>query len=328
MGTPRYGFLASLALPPLVVVGWWLGGGWVFLLPVVVWVVLPVLDLLIGPDPRNPSPDTVAALDSDPFYRAVLWLQAPIVIGLIVWACSVADAATPLEFVGLALATGLVSGGIGIVVAHELGHRRNAPDRFVAHALLAFVGYMHFFVEHNKGHHARVGTPADPATARPGESFWHFFPRTVVGQYRSALGIDRRRTLAYSAAPVAIAAALGAAFGPAAVGLFVLQAFNAVLQLELTNYVEHYGLQRTEVAPGRYERVALRHSWNSSSRLSNLLLFNLQRHAHHHINVGKPYQSLEHFDDSPQLPAGYLLMLPLAMVPPLWRRVMAGRVPE
>lgn len=323
MGVARYGFLLSFGLPPLVVAGWWLGGGWNFLLPMTVWGVLPALDWWLGPDTRNPAPDAADALECDPFYRRALLLQAAVVIGLIAWACSVAPTASALEFLGLALSTGLVAGGTGIVVAHELGHRRGAVDRFAAHALLAFVGYMHFFIEHNKGHHAKVGTPDDPATARPGEGFWSFFPRTLVGQYRSALTIDQPRTLAYTAVSVTVALAFGAVFGAAALGLFALQAFYAVLQLELTNYVEHYGLQRAEIAPGRYERVALRHSWNSSSRLSNLLLFNLQRHAHHHINVGKPYQALEHYDESPQLPAGYLAMLPLATVPPLWRRVMA-----
>jgi alkane 1-monooxygenase len=324
---PRHGFLLPLMLAPLVPLGWWLAGGWVFILPVFVWVALPLMDWALGQDPRNPDPAELSALESDRFYRFALYINIPIVIGLVVWVASVAHLASPLEFVGLALATGLVTGGVGIVVAHELGHRHGKVDRFLAHVLLAWVAYMHFFIEHNKGHHARVATPEDPATARLGESFWRYFPRSVVGQYRSAWRIDARATAWSVVWPTLLAVGLAVLFGWAALVFFLLQAFYAVLQLELVNYVEHYGLQRRELEPGRYEKVTVQHSWNSSHRLSNLLLFNLQRHSHHHAHQGKRYQVLEHFDEAPQLPAGYLAMLPLAMLPPLWRRVMDPRVP-
>ncbi len=327
MNVPRYGFLLPLMLPPLVPLGWWMGGAWVFLLPVVVWGILPLLDWLIGPDPRNPSAEAVKALESDPLYRLLLYINIPLVMGLIIWAAWVAQSAGPMVFFGLALGTGLVSGGIGIVIAHELGHRHNRVDRFFAHVLLACVAYMHFFIEHNKGHHAKVATPEDPASARFGEGFWAYFPRSVIGQLRSAWQIDRSRTLWCLFWPTLIALALGVVLGPIAIAFFLLQAFYAVLQLELVNYVEHYGLERAEIAPGRYEKVTVRHSWNSSHRLSNLLLFNLQRHSHHHAHQGKRYQVLEHFEESPQLPAGYLAMLPLALVPPLWHHIMDSRVP-
>lgn len=325
---PRYGFLLPLILPPLVPLGWWLGGAWVFLLPVVVWLVLPVVDWMVGIDPRSPDEQQVATLERDPLYRWMLYLQVPIVLGLIAWAVTVVATASLVEFLALAAAVGLVSGGIGIVVAHELGHRRGRLDRFLATVLLASVAYAHFLIEHNKGHHSRVATPADPATARLGEGFWRFFPRSVFGQLRSAWRIDARATAISVAWPVVIAVVIWALLGWVALAFFALQAFNAVLQLELVNYVEHYGLVRQETEPGRYEKVGLRHSWNSSHRVSNLLLFNLQRHSHHHVHQGRHYQTLSHFDESPQLPAGYLAMSPLAMVPALWHRIMDPRVPR
>lgn len=324
---PRYGFLLPLILPPLVPLGWWLGGAWILLLPVFVWIVLPVVDWLVGPDRRNPDSQQVATMERDPLYLWMLYLQVPVVLATIAWAATVAVAASPLAFIGLAAAVGLVSGGIGIVVAHELGHRRGRVDRILAQALLASVAYAHFLIEHNKGHHARVATPADPATARFGEGFWRYFPRSVIGQLRSAWHIDARATATSMLWPLLISGILMATLGWVAVAFFALQAFYAVLQLELVNYVEHYGLLRREIAPGRYEKVGLRHSWNSSHRVSNLLLFNLQRHSHHHTHQGRHYPTLSHFDESPQLPAGYLAMVPLAMVPPLWRRVMDPRVP-
>lgn len=324
---PRYGFLLPLMLPPLVPLGWWLGGAWMFLLPAFVWLVLPVVDWLVGPDTRNPDPQDMANMERDPVYRWMLYLQVPVVLGLLAWALTVAAAASPLEFLALAIAVGLVSGGVGIVVAHELGHRRGRLDRFLAQALLVSVAYAHFLIEHNKGHHARVATPHDPATARLGEGFWKFFPRSVIGQLRSAWRIDARATATSVLWPLLIAGLILVVMGPVATAFFVLQAFYAVLQLELVNYVEHYGLMRRETAPGRYEKVDVRHAWNSSHRVSNLLLFNLQRHSHHHTHQGRHYPALSHFDESPQLPAGYLAMVPLAMLPPLWRRVMDPRVP-
>lgn len=326
MNVPRYGFLLPMLLAPMVPAGYLLGGAWTFLLPVVVWGVLPFADWAAGVDTRNPSPESVRGLDDDVFYRWAVWVHVPLTVGLIVWASWVQAAATPVEWAGLAVSTGLVSGAVGITVAHELGHRRSRVERWLARVLLAFVAYGHFLIEHNKGHHARVATPADPATARHGEGFWRFFPRTLVGQFRSALHIDRRATLASVTASLGVALVLGLAFGWMAVTFFALQAFGAVMQLELVNYVEHYGLERREVAPGRYERVTARHSWNSSNRVSNLLLFNLQRHAHHHIQQGRRYPVLEHIDAAPQLPAGYLSMVPLALFPPLWHRVMDARV--
>ncbi len=325
MSVPRYGFLLPLLLAPVVPVGYILGGGWTFLLPVLVWGVLPVVDWAVGIEPRNPDPASVRGLEDDAFYRWTVWIHVPVTVALVVWACSVQAAATPVEWAGLAVSTGLVSGGVGITVAHELGHRRSAFERGLARVLLAFVAYGHFLVEHNKGHHARVATPADPATARFGEGFWRFFPRTLAGQYRSALHIDRRATLTSTTVSLGIALAVGLAFGWMASVFFFVQAFGAVMQLELVNYVEHYGLERREIEPGRYERVTARHSWNSSHRVSNLLLFNLQRHAHHHIHQGRRYPALEHIDEAPQLPVGYLTMVPLALFPPLWHRVMDER---
>lgn len=328
MSPPRYGFLLPLVLAPSVPFGLWLGGGWTFLTPALVWGILPVVDWAVGRDTRNPPPDAMRDLESDPFYRRALMAHVPITIALIVWATSVQASVMPVEWLGLVVSTGLVSGGVGITVAHELGHHRSWPEAWSARLLLVFVCYGHFFVEHNRGHHARVATPADPATARLGEGFWRFFPRTLVGQFRSAFDIDARATFLSVIASVFVAVSIGYSFGAMATVFFLVQALGAVMQLELVNYVEHYGLVRKQAADGRYERVTARHSWNSSHRVSNLLLFNLQRHAHHHIHQGRRYPTLEHIEAAPQLPAGYLAMIPLALVPPLWRRIMDPLVPR
>ena len=337
----RLGFLLALIMPLLVVAGARLGGGWNFLTAGWMFVALPLLDGLVGADTAPVVVRGEPARGWRWFFDAILYLWLPIQIALLVWAAALIHRLPDLvSRAGLTYSVGIVTGGVGIVVAHELGHRRRRVERAIACALLAMVGYVHFYIEHNKGHHARVATPDDPATARAGESFWRFLPRTVAGQFASAWRIECARLAARGqraltpanrmlwavAAPLAIAAALGLVGGPAAVGFFVVQASVAVTLLELVNYLEHYGLQRRRRADGRYESVTARHSWNSSQRLSNWFLFNLQRHSHHHAQVTRHYEELLHADDAPQLPTGYGAMLLLAMLPPLWRRVMDPRL--
>ena len=229
------------------------------------------------------------------------------------------------------------------MVAHELVHRVNSRlEPLLGRALLMTVCYMHWGIEHVVGHHRMVSTPEDPTSSRRGESFYAFWPRTVFGTMRSAVDIyakklkrqgrspmDPRNPLFQDIAlPLLLGAGLGLAFGPLAVGFFFCQAVVAFSLLELVNYVEHYGLARKELSPGKYERVSPLHSWNASHWLTNRLLFMLQRHSDHHANPALRYQQLRHFDESPQLPAGYATMILLALVPPLWRRVMDPRIPE
>lgn len=338
----RLGFLLPLLLPVMVVTGYQRGGAWNF--QVVVWVfgILPLLDLCAGADAGIPLPrGAVATVAWHRYFDAILYAWAALETALLVWgAAAFTRIADPLAAAGFLISVGVAAGGVGIVVAHELGHRRGLVPRALCWLLLALVGYVHFYIEHNEGHHARVATPADPATARFGESFWRFLPRTVAGSYASAWRIEAGRLAAHgrrtaslhnrmlwaAAAPLAIALALGTAFGPRAVLFYCGQAAVAVLLLEAVNYLEHYGLARRCRADGRYERVDRQHSWNSNRRLSNWFTFNLQRHSHHHVHVTRHYAELEHSPQAPQLPAGYPGMLLVALLPPLWRRLMDPRL--
>merc|ERR1712151_870201 len=178
----------------------------------------------------------------------------------------------------------------------------------------------------------------DPATSRYGESFYEFLPRAVKGEFLSACRIEaarlRRKGLpwwhseipAYFLVSAAMALVLAAATGPMAVPFFLAQSAVAVLLFESVNYLEHYGLERRELQPGQYEPVQPQHSWDSPARITNHVLFKLERHADHHAHAGKRYQTLQAYDSSPQLPAGYATMIFLAFFPPLWRRVMHPRL--
>ena len=335
------GYWLFYLFPIAAVLGTAWGGPWAFLAPLLAGALVPVLDALIGDDTHNPGEEEERRLGAQRRWRAVLYPFVPVRLGLVLWASHWAShqALTAAEWLALVLSVGVVSGGLAINVAHELCHRHSRLEQALAKALWFSVGYLHFHLEHRLGHHARVGTPADPATARLGESVYAFIPRSVIGGYLSAwrleaarlagLGLPvlspRNQMLWFTGLPVAFTLGLTLAWGPAAGLLYVLQGLAAVLVLETVNYVEHYGLERRLVAPGCFEPVGLQHSWNSSRRLTNYLLLKLQRHSDHHVNPGRRFQVLRAFEASPQLPTGYGGMVLLALLPPLWHRVMDPR---
>ncbi|MGV9545025.1 alkane 1-monooxygenase [Nocardia beijingensis] len=331
---------ASALLPSQLVlhtgldVFWWIG-------PIIVLIVIPLLDWSIGVDGTNPKDEDYERLSNDRYYRWCTYLMLPVqLIGLVIasymWA---GNELSVLDKLGLAATLGFVS-GIGINAAHELGHRVERMERWLAKIALAQSGYGHFFVEHNRGHHVRVATPEDPASARLGESLWEFLPRSVSGSFRSALALERERLarngrgwwsvhnhiLQAWSMTLVLFGGLVAAFGYQVLPWLLLQAVIGFGLLETVNYVEHYGLLRARRPNGRYARCSPRDSWNSDHLVTNIFLFHLQRHSDHHANPGRRYQTLRTSEQAPQLPAGYAAMIVLAAVPPLWRRVMDPRV--
>ncbi|MGB2570744.1 alkane 1-monooxygenase [Micromonospora citrea] len=336
----------ALLVPVLPFLGFltWRGTGdaWAWwLTPLVVFGLIPTVDLLIGDDRRNPPDEAMARLSADGYYRWLTYLWLPAQYAALVLCCAV-FAGGELSWIGAAglVATVGVVDGIAINTAHELGHKRETAERWLSKIALAPTGYGHFHVEHNRGHHTRVATGEDPASSRLGESFWAFWPRTVVGGLRSAWRLEASRLRLRGRSPwtwrndvlnawamtVVLYAVLAVAFGPGVLVFLALQAVVGFSLLEVVNYLEHYGLARQRTAAGRYEKVDPRHSWNSDRTVTNVFLFQLQRHSDHHANPLRRYQTLRSFDSSPQLPAGYATMVVAALVPPLWRRVMDHRV--
>lgn len=321
-------FLLALTTAAAPVVGHALGQYWHAFF--VFWVVVPALDWLVGRSSVPSSETEIRRLEANPFFRFVLHAWVPLQLALIGWGAWLVGSGRVAGFDALlfTLSVGLATGGAGITIAHELGHKRPKLDRLLSRVLLVTVSYGHFMIEHNRGHHVRVATPEDPASARYGEAFWIFLPRTLIGSLAHAWTLDRREVLGSWAASFAVAAALGLAFGPLAVAFFFGQSAMAVTLLEAVNYIEHYGLERRKLADGRYERPAPRHSWDAYHWLSNAFLVNLQRHADHHVNPTRIYGALQPQAESPKLPMGYPGMVPLAFLPPLWFAVMNPRVPK
>jgi alkane 1-monooxygenase len=338
----RLPFFLPYLVPLSVIVGYLHNEVWVFQVVVWLYIVVTVLDTLIGLETRNPLAAETAEVSQSVVWRLAIWLWVPAQAAVIVCALMTVtqNLLTTHALFQLTVSVGMIGGMCGVPVAHELMHRAGRLERGLAEILMTLLSYSHFCIEHVHGHHRHVGTARDPATARFGESFYAFYPRVVCGSLISAwrlemarrhrLGIAalslRNRMLRYGMTLVVTYAAIGYTFGWLGVAFFAAQSVIGFSILEVINYVEHYGLTRREIAPGRYERVLPRHSWNSSHRISNWFLFNLARHADHHDHAARSYHALRHVDTAPQLPTGYFGMFLLALFPPLWRYVMDSRV--
>ena len=342
----RWWWLLSPAIPLVFTASLlafvWSGQWWCMLLaPAVIHVFLPLLDRVFGEDFSNPPQSAVTQLDQDMFYRVLVWAYVPVqFVGTVLGAWIAVTQSLPWWGYGaLVLTVGAIN-GIGIGTAHELGHKKEALDRWLSKIALAPSAYGHFFVEHNRGHHKRVATPEDPASARMGESFWAFLPRSVWGSLQSAWALEQERLKLQGHSPwhpqnhilqawgmtLVIFGALVTWLGWLALPFLVLQALYASSMLEVVNYVEHYGLLRQQDTNGRYVRCEPEHSWNSNHLVGNLLLYQLQRHSDHHAHPSRRYQALRHFESAPQLPAGYATMISVAYCPPLWFAWMDHRV--
>ena len=342
----RYLWMLGLIVPllPYGAANWVRDSGWTgfyFAGPVFILLIIPLLDWVFGTDRSNPPDLAVEQLAEDRYYRWCTFLFLPLQYAGLVFACWVVTTRglSLVDQFGYALTVGTVA-GVAINTAHELGHKSVKTERRLAKLALAQSGYGHFYVEHNRGHHNRVATPEDPASSRLGETFWEFLPRTVVGSARSAWELEARRLRAQGkrvwstdndvltawAMTVVLFGGLTAAFGVKILPFLVVQAVFGFSLLEVVNYLEHYGLMRQKDTNGRYERCQPEHSWNSNHVASNVILYQLERHSDHHAHPTRRYQALRHFNDAPQLPSGYGLMLGLAYLPPVWRRVMDHRV--
>ncbi|WP_306047121.1 alkane 1-monooxygenase [Nioella sp. MMSF_3534] len=336
-------FWMSVLLVPLAVFGAWAGGLALLLLPLYAIGLTTLLDAISGLNQENPDPDTPE--DGLFWYRLVtlIWFPVQFVTVLsLIWYATHTDHLATWEKLLLFYGVGVMSGGIGIVYAHELMHQRNNLERWLGDLLMASVLYSHFRSEHLLVHHIHVGTPRDPVTARYNEGFHRFFWRVLRDCPKSAFRAEKAmlarkgrpwhdaanpfwRYWALQGAMILLVLIVG---GWAGLGLFLFAAFIAVSLLELTNYIEHYGLTRKHLGNGKYEHVQPRHSWNASHRVSNWLLINLQRHSDHHYKPSRRFPLLQTYSEAeaPQLPLGYPAMTLFALFPPLWRRHMNPRV--
>ena len=329
-------YTTTFIAPALAVVGLLGHGLWTWALPLHAFMLVPLIELLGGPRKDALSEEEEQAALADPLYDVLIYLLVPMQWALLVlflFRVGEPDIA-PWEIAGRIATMGVLCGIYGINVAHELGHRAKRWERDMARALLLTSLYMHFIIEHNRGHHRRVATAEDPASARYGETIYAFWVRTILFSWISAWRIEAERQRKAGEAPfglknemlhaiiwqLALVAGVGLIFGLLTLGAFLVAALIGVLLLETVNYIEHYGLRRKRGVDGGYARVKHVHSWNSDHLVGRLMLFELTRHSDHHYKASKKYQVLASVEGSPQLPTGYPGMMLLSLVPPLFFR--------
>jgi alkane 1-monooxygenase len=344
----RHWWLFSLFVPLVSIMGPALyliqPSTWVLVVPfILAYVLVPVLDYFIGEDNSNPPESVVSQLEEDPYYRNITLALVPMLWASFLfaaWFVGTQDL-TWYQIIITSFSSALIC-GFGLNLGHELGHKKNKVDRTLAKIVLALGAYGHFFIEHNKGHHRDVATKEDPASSQMGETIYTFVFREIPGAFFRAWELEKTRLEKQNKSawsldneiiqPALITLVLYSTlifmFGAVMIPfLIIVMAFGA-FQLTSANYIEHYGLLREKLDNGRYERCQPKHSWNSNHKVSNWLLFHLQRHSDHHANSARGFQSLRNFEESPQLPNGYFGMFVLAYIPPLFRKVMDPRVVE
>lgn len=316
---------------------------WAWFIYLFVFGIMPILDFMIGKDPTNPDEVTeVPSLSEEKTYRIFTLIMAPL------WFCALYYSGSVFAnndynwfgMLGWVVSIGTVGGIIAINLGHELTHKDPRIENWTGGLLLASVSYAGFKVEHIRGHHVTVSTPEDASSARYDQSIYSFLPNAIVKNFINAWRLENARLRRQNKSPFswrneliwwyAITALLALSFGMLWGWLGVLfffgQSLVAALTLEVINYIEHYGLHRRVLENGRYERVTPAHSWNSNYFLTNVALFQLQRHSDHHAYAKRRFQVLRHHDESPQLPAGYAGMYVIALIPPLWKKIMNPRV--
>ncbi|MBM3448591.1 MAG: alkane 1-monooxygenase [Bacteroidetes bacterium] len=331
----KFKYLFAFILPALAVVGFYVGGIWSFSTLVFSFVCLPLFEFAVGTDRSSLQNEFTSRKQRDAIPVVLVSLSVPIQFAVLIAFLYVQKnhEFSSLTYWGNITAMGMMCGVFGINVAHELGHSPLKRDQLMSKALLCTSLYMHFFVEHNKGHHKWVGTAKDPATARLNESIYHFYLRVIPHSFVSAWRIakeDAKRkkngffneVLLYVIIELTGLTLIYALFGWKVFLSFILAAVVGILLLETVNYIEHYGLFREKITENRFEDVAPIHSWNSDFILGRIVLFELTRHSDHHANPERPYEHLRSLDNAGQLPAGYPSMMLLALVPFAWFKIM------
>lgn len=315
-----------------------LGKFYVFVAPLYVFGLIPLLELFWKGDTENMSKAEEEIAKNSKAYDIILWSVVPLQYAIIFFFLNrISDSSLAWwETLGMILSVGVSCGVLGINAAHELGHRNTWYEQLLSKMLLATSLYLHFFIEHNRGHHKNVSTEEDPASSRYGEWIYAFYIRSVRDSWLSAWHLQndelrkkntpfwsfKNEMLMYQFIQIGLLATIGFIWGWVVMLYFVAAATGGFLLLETVNYIEHYGLSRKKIDGEYYEKVMPIHSWNSNHPIGRIMLFELSRHSDHHYMASRKYQILRHFDHSPQMPTGYPGMMVLALFPPLWFKVM------
>jgi alkane 1-monooxygenase len=309
------------------------------------FLFIPIIELMLS----NRDTNKYSKIEKDNrfkniFFDIMLYINIPIIFFLLFYGLKELGVNTlkTYESIGLLFSLGILLATNGINVAHELGHRKSKIERNLSKLLFLPCLYMHFYLEHNLGHHKNVSTIKDPASARINQSLFNFWVTSVLGQYINAWYIQKNilknekkpffslknDMLFYTLFQSSYLFLLFIIMGRQVLLYGILVAIISFLFLETINYIEHYGLSRKKLKSGRYERVEINHSWNSNHLIGRIVLYELTRHSDHHYKSSKKYQLLENIKESPQLPFGYPTSMLIASIPPIWFYIMNKRIPK
>lgn len=333
---------ALVYLIPLIVVGSIYSANYFsYSALIFIFLVIPFVELFTNGSTENMTEAEESIIKKDKIYDLMLWGLVPVQYGIMVFFLfQISNEALPLLVkVGMISAFGMSCGVLGINAAHELGHRSTRHEQLMSKLLLLTSMYMHFFIEHNRGHHKNVSTDNDPASSRYNETVYAFYFRSIIGSWLSAWHLESDRLkknklpfwswnnemLQFQVIQILLLVAIALFFSPMTMLYFFASAFIGILLLETVNYIEHYGLRRKKKGE-QFERTLPIHSWNSNHPIGRLLLLELSRHSDHHYIASRKYQVLRHFDESPQMPTGYPGMMLLSLIPPLWFKVMHKKI--
>ena len=331
-------YMSAFVSVVVILISITVGGPWVYFAVFYAFMLIPGLELFMEGSEENYAKTEEEVLKKDIKFDILVWLIVPVqYIMMWVFLNKVSNPGMPLwERIGMISAFGISCGVFGINVAHELGHRNTWYEQVMSKMLLLTSLYMHFYIEHNRGHHKNVSTDEDPASARRGETLYAFWLRSVTTSWIDAWKLEKDRLaklslpwyslrnemLIYQLIQITLLVLITVFFGWQTMLAFVAAATAGFLLLETVNYIEHYGLRRKKIDGEYYEKVMPVHSWNSNHPIGRLMLFELTRHSDHHYMASRKYQVLRHFDQSPQMPTGYPGMMVLSLFPPLWFKVM------
>ncbi len=343
MKSTQFKYLFVYTTPLVILFSLWSANIWSFFALFFVFALIPILELFTKGSTENLNTQEEEDVKNNFLFDLIIYLLVPIQgVILVYFLIQVSNDNLPLYTkIGLTTAYGLACGGIGINGAHELGHRNTWYEQLMSKMLLLSTLYMHFFIEHNRGHHKHVSTDQDPASSRYNEVIYSFFLRSIIGGWKSAFHLEEKKLklqkkavwswhnemLRFQITQLALISLIAFFFGLETMFFFLVGASIGILILETVNYIEHYGLRRLKVG-NSFERTKPIHSWNSNHPLGRILLLEVTRHSDHHYIASRKYQTLKHFDDSPQMPTGYPGMMILALFPPLWFRVMNKRIEQ
>ena len=330
-------YLMSYSIALFAFIGISLGGFYNYLAVIFTFVFIPVLEIIVRKSNEKYTDEEKKNRNLDPFFDLLLYLNIPIVFGIFFFSLEkLALASSVYDIIGIILSASIVMATNGINVGHELGHRKSLIARTCSKLLYLPCQYMHFYIEHNFGHHINVATPEDPATARYKQTVYSFWITSVIRTYVSAWEIQlkllkvskksffsiKNDMIFYTLFQLSFLVFIYYNFGLYLTLLSIVMSIVSFLFLETINYVEHYGLLRKKEPSGRYERVKPHHSWNSNHTIGRIVLYELTRHSDHHFKSSKKYQVLESLDECPHLPHGYPTSILISLIPPLWFSIM------